>query len=69
MSGRGLILVTGAGGGSAGVGLGNKVVALLRDRSCTVRAPDTLIPRLVASELSSAAPKYCDAHGITTLSK
>jgi uncharacterized protein YbjT (DUF2867 family) len=34
----GLILVTGAGGGAGGVGVGNKVVALLRQRGIQVRA-------------------------------
>jgi uncharacterized protein YbjT (DUF2867 family) len=34
----GLILVTGAGGGAGGVGVGNKVVALLRQQGLAVRA-------------------------------
>jgi uncharacterized protein YbjT (DUF2867 family) len=34
----GLTLVTGAGGGAGGVGVGNKVVALLRQRGIQVRA-------------------------------
>jgi uncharacterized protein YbjT (DUF2867 family) len=38
MSERGLILVTGAGGARGGVGVGNKVVALLRERGRPVRA-------------------------------
>ena len=38
MSEHGLILVTGAGGARGGVGVGNKVVALLRERGCPVRA-------------------------------
>jgi NADPH:quinone reductase-like Zn-dependent oxidoreductase len=33
-----LILVTGAAGGAAGVGVGTKVVALLRERGLAVRA-------------------------------
>jgi nucleoside-diphosphate-sugar epimerase len=38
MAEPGLILVTGAGGGVGGVGVGNKVVALLRQRGRAVRA-------------------------------
>ena len=38
MSEPGLILVTGAGGSRGGVGVGNKVVALLRERDRPVRA-------------------------------
>ena len=38
MARPGLILVTGAGGGAGGVGVGNKVVALLRQRGLAVRA-------------------------------
>ena len=38
MAEPGLILVTGAGGGAGGVGVGNKVVALLRQRGLAVRA-------------------------------
>jgi uncharacterized protein YbjT (DUF2867 family) len=38
MSEAGLILVTGAGGARGGVGVGNKVVALLREHGCPVRA-------------------------------
>ena len=38
MAQPGLILVTGAGGGAGGVGVGNKVVALLRQRGLAVRA-------------------------------
>ena len=38
MSEPGLILVTGAGGARGGVGVGNKVVALLRERGRPVRA-------------------------------
>jgi uncharacterized protein YbjT (DUF2867 family) len=38
MAEPGLILVTGAGGSAGGVGLGNKVVALLRQRGRAVRA-------------------------------
>jgi nucleoside-diphosphate-sugar epimerase len=38
MAQPGLILVTGAGGGAGGVGVGNKVVALLRQRGLPVRA-------------------------------
>ena len=38
MAEPGLILVTGAGGGVGGVGVGNKVVALLRQRGLAVRA-------------------------------
>ena len=38
MAEPGLILVTGAGGSAGGVGVGNKVVALLRERGRPVRA-------------------------------
>jgi uncharacterized protein YbjT (DUF2867 family) len=38
MAEPGLILVTGVGGGAGGVGVGNKVVALLRQRGLAVRA-------------------------------
>ena len=38
MAEPGLILVTGAGGARGGVGVGNKVVALLRERGRPVRA-------------------------------
>jgi uncharacterized protein YbjT (DUF2867 family) len=38
MAEPGLILVTGAGGGAGGVGVGKKVVALLRQRGLAVRA-------------------------------
>jgi uncharacterized protein YbjT (DUF2867 family) len=38
MAEPGLVLVTGAGGGAGGVGVGNKVVALLRERGVPVRA-------------------------------
>jgi uncharacterized protein YbjT (DUF2867 family) len=38
MAEPGLILVTGAGGGAGSVGVGNKVVALLRQRGLAVRA-------------------------------
>ena len=38
MADPGLILVTGAGGSAGGVGVGNKVVALLRERGRPVRA-------------------------------
>jgi uncharacterized protein YbjT (DUF2867 family) len=38
MAESGLILVTGAAGGAAGVGVGTKVVALLRERGLAVRA-------------------------------
>ena len=37
MSEPGLILVTGAGGARGGVGVGNKVVASLRERGRPVR--------------------------------
>ena len=38
MAEPGLILATGAGGGAGGVGVGNKVVAMLRQRGLAVRA-------------------------------